>query len=322
MTLLATRHRGLAADLERLERGLGSDATILLLGGPGTGKDRLARLLHDRSPRAAEPFVRVDVASLSDDLLESELFGHERGAFTGAVAGKAGLLEGAGRGTLYFDRIDTLSLRAQGKLLRLLEERLLRRVGGTRETLLEARFVASAAPDLPRRVRAGEFREDLWYRVAVITVRLPPLAERRADLLPAARALLRAAGGPRAFTPEAVGLRPFSVGHVTQPWRTAREPGDLAIAWTRRSRALAADSWTAVEAPLAEEHEAYEIEVLDGTTIVRTLAASTSSVTYTAAQQLADLGALLGPGDTLPIRIFQLSALVGRGAPASVTLQF
>jgi len=124
------------------------------------------------------------------------------------------------------------------------------------------------------------------------------------------------------FTPEAVGLRPFSVGHVTQPWRTAREPGDLAIAWTRRSRALAADSWTAVEAPLAEEHEAYEIEVLDGTTIVRTLAASTSSVTYTAAQQLADLGALLGPGDTLPIRIFQLSALVGRGAPASVTLQF
>jgi DNA-binding NtrC family response regulator len=204
VTLLATRHRGLAADLERLERGLGSDATVLLLGGPGTGKDRLARLLHERSPRAAEPFLRVDVASLSDDLLESELFGHERGAFTGAVAGKAGLLEGAGRGTLYLDRIDTLSLRAQGKLLRLLEERLLRRVGGTRETLLEARFVASAAPDLPRRVRAGEFREDLWYRLAVITVRLPPLAERRADLLPAARALLRAFGGPKAFTPEAV----------------------------------------------------------------------------------------------------------------------
>ena len=134
MTLFATRHRGLAADLDRLERSLDSDATVLLLGAPGTGKDRLARLLHERSPRAAEPFVRIDLASLSDDLFESELFGHERGAFTGAVAGKPGLLEGAGRGTLYLDRIDVLSPRAQGKLLRVLEERVVRRVGGTRET--------------------------------------------------------------------------------------------------------------------------------------------------------------------------------------------
>ena len=124
------------------------------------------------------------------------------------------------------------------------------------------------------------------------------------------------------FTPEGVGLRPFSVGHVRQPWRTAREPGDLTIAWTRRSRALAGDSWTAAEAPLAEEREAYEVEILDGATVVRTLAATTTSVTYTAAQQLADWGALLGPGDTLDLRIFQLSALVGRGAATSVTLEF
>jgi hypothetical protein len=124
------------------------------------------------------------------------------------------------------------------------------------------------------------------------------------------------------FTPEGVGLRPFSVVHVRQPWRVAREPGDLVIAWTRRSRALAADSWTAAEAPLAEEREAYEAEVLDGTSVVRMLATTTASATYTAAQQLADFGMLLGPGDTLSIRIFQLSALVGRGAPASVTLEF
>ena len=98
------------------------------------------------------------------------------------------------------------------------------------------------------------------------------------------------------FTPEGVGLRPFSVGHVEQPWRKAREPGDLVIRWTRRSRALAADSWTAPEVPLAEETEAYEVEILDGATVKRTLSTATTSVTYTAAQQTADWGALLGPG--------------------------
>jgi DNA-binding NtrC family response regulator len=210
--LFATRHRGLAADLDRLERSLDSDATVLLLGAPGTGKDRLARLLHDRSSRAAAPFVRVDLAALADDLLESELFGHEKGSFTGAVAGKPGLLEGAGRGTLYLDHIDVLSPRAQGKLLRVLEERVVRRVGGTRETAVLARFVASSAPDLPQRVRSGEFREDLFYRLAVLTVKLPTLAERRGDLLPAARALLREAGGPAALTPaarQALRVHPF-----------------------------------------------------------------------------------------------------------------
>ncbi|WP_324375799.1 DUF6511 domain-containing protein [Amaricoccus sp.] len=126
----------------------------------------------------------------------------------------------------------------------------------------------------------------------------------------------------RAFTPVGVGLRPFSVGHVEQPWRRPRTPGDLTIRWKRRSRALVADSWGAVEALLAEELEAYEVEILDGATVKRTLATTTTSVTYTAAQQTADWGALLGPGDTLDVRILQLSALVGRGTPKSVTLQF
>ena len=211
--LFATRHRGLKEQLRRLARAADSANTVLLLGAPGTGKDRLARLLHERSRRAAEPFVRVDLAAVSDDLFESELFGHERGAFTGAVAGKPGLLEGAGSGTLYLDRIDALSLRAQGKLLRVVEERLLRRVGGTRQTELKARLVASAGPELPRRARSGEFREDLFYRIAVVTVTLPPLAERREDLLPAARALARAAGGPGAFTPAARALL------LAHPWR-------------------------------------------------------------------------------------------------------
>ncbi len=215
MTLFPTRHRGLAAELERLERSLDSDATVLLIGAPGSGKDRLARILHARSGRAAEPFVRIDLPTLSDDLFDSELFGHERGAFTGAVTGKPGLLEGAAGGTLYLDRIDVLSPRAQGKLLRVLEERRFRRVGGTRENVVAARFVASAAPDLPRRVRAGEFREDLYYRLAVLTVKLPTLAERRGDLIPAARALLREGGGPPSFTPaaeKALRAHPFRGG--------------------------------------------------------------------------------------------------------------
>ena len=122
------------------------------------------------------------------------------------------------------------------------------------------------------------------------------------------------------FTPEGVGLRPFSVAHVEQPWRRPRSPGNLTIRWTRRSRALAADSWSGLEVPLAEELEAYEVEILDGTAVKRVLSVSTTSAAYTAAQQTADWRAPLGPGESLTIRIFQLSALVGRGAPKTVTL--
>jgi len=211
--LFATRHRGLKTELGRLARSLDSDATVLILGAAGTGKDRLARLLHELSPRRAEPFMRIDLAVVPDDLFESELFGHERGAFTGAVSGKPGLLEGAAQGTIYLDRIDVLSLRAQGKLLRVLEERIFTRVGGTRPLPVKARLVASAAPELTRRVRTGEFREDLFYRLAVVTVKLPTLAERLEDLLPGARAAARAAGGPGTFS------RSAEAALRTHPWR-------------------------------------------------------------------------------------------------------
>lgn len=126
----------------------------------------------------------------------------------------------------------------------------------------------------------------------------------------------------RTFTPAGIGLRPFSVAHVEQPWRKPRTPGDLTIRWTRRSRALSADSWGAVEVPHVEEVEAYELEILDGAALMRTLTTTTTSATYTAADQMTDWGALLGPGDTLDIRIFQLSALIGRGAAKTVTLTF
>jgi len=126
----------------------------------------------------------------------------------------------------------------------------------------------------------------------------------------------------QAFTPVGVGLRPFSVAHVEQPWRRPRTPGDLTIRWLRRSRALAADSWGGLEVPLTEELEAYEVEILDGATVKRVLSTATTSAVYTAAAQTADWGGPLDPGDTLDIRIYQLSALVGRGAPKTATLLF
>jgi hypothetical protein len=139
---------------------------------------------------------------------------------------------------------------------------------------------------------------------------------------PASRSVSDETYVAQAFTPVGVGFRPFSVAHVEQPWRRPRAPGDLTIRWTRRSRALAADSWGAVEVPLVEEVEAYEVEILDGAAVKRTLTTPTSSATYTAAQQTADWGAPLGPGDTLDVRIYQLSALIGRGAAKTATLTF
>lgn len=139
---------------------------------------------------------------------------------------------------------------------------------------------------------------------------------------PAARSVTDDSYAELGFTPPGRGLVPFAPIHVEQPWRTARAPGDLTIRWTRRSRALVADAWEQVEVPLGEEIEAYEVEILDEATAKRTLTSSTTFALYTAAQQTADWGAPLGPGQTLALRIYQLSNRLGRGTPASVTLQF
>jgi hypothetical protein len=167
-------------------------------------------------------------------------------------------------------------------------------------------------------------------RVVVLDEALAPLPVGEAELGlpwnwrvgPASRPISDESYVAPAFTPTGVGLRPFSVAHVEQPWRKARSIGDLTIRWTRRSRGLAADSWGGLEVPLAEEVEAYEVEILDGANVKRVLGTSATSATYTAAQQTADWGALLGPGDTLAVRIYQLSALLGRGEPKAATLTF
>jgi two-component system response regulator HydG len=164
------------------------DVPVLIVGETGTGKGFVARRIHERSGRAAQPFVEVNGASLSATFLESELFGHERGAFTDAKQAKRGLFEVAGRGTLFLDEIGEVVTEVQPKLLKVLEERTFRRLGGTSELRSEARVVAATNQPLAQRVQEGRFRADLYYRLQVLTLALPPLRERRDELEALARA--------------------------------------------------------------------------------------------------------------------------------------
>ena len=157
-------------------------STVLILGESGTGKERVARALHARSGRPDGPFVAFNCAALPANLVESELFGHEKGAFTGATERRRGRFEVAQGGTLFLDDVDAMPLAVQAKLLRVIEERTLERVGSTEPIQVDVRIVASARPDLRERVDAGEFRSDLYFRLNVIPIMLPPLRERREDI--------------------------------------------------------------------------------------------------------------------------------------------
>ncbi len=186
-----------------------SEANILILGESGTGKELIARAIHANSPRAPGAFVPVDCAALPENLLESELFGHERGAFTGAFAPKPGLLETAAGGTVFLDEIGEMPASLQVKLLRAIQEREIRRVGGTHQVRIDVRILSATNRDLRSLVHSGKFRDDLFYRLDVIDVVLPPLRERKSDIALLARHFLQQYRGadsatPRGFEPEAI----------------------------------------------------------------------------------------------------------------------
>jgi two-component system response regulator FlrC len=182
------------AVLDQLHKVAPTDATVLLLGESGTGKEVAARLLHRESTRREGPFVAVNCAALSASLLESEIFGHEKGAFTGATNRRRGRFELADGGTLFLDEVADLASDLQAKLLRVLQERQLERVGGTQLIEVDVRVIAASNRDLLAAMHAQRFREDLYHRLAVFPIELPPLRERPADILPLAKHLLANAG--------------------------------------------------------------------------------------------------------------------------------
>ena len=175
---------------ELAQKVAAAPTTLLITGESGTGKDHLARAIHEIGPRRDAPFLKIDCASLPPHLVESELFGHEKGSFTGAVERKLGRFELGGGGTIVLDEVAALSAVAQSKMLRVLQERSFERLGGNETLRIEARLIALTNVDLPAAVAAGRFREDLYFRLNVLTLLVPPLRERRADILPLAEHLL------------------------------------------------------------------------------------------------------------------------------------
>jgi len=195
--------------MEKIEKVAATPARVLITGENGTGKELVARALHRMSPRASKPFVEVNCAAIPGELIESELFGHMKGSFTGAIADRAGKFEQANKGTLFLDEIGDMSLAAQAKVLRVLQDNVITRIGGSKAVSVDVRVIAATNKTLENEIAGGKFREDLYYRLNVVPIHVPSIRERREDIPMLAQyfaATLSAREGipPRTFTPDAL----------------------------------------------------------------------------------------------------------------------
>ena len=284
----------LAASLGVVARVADADTPVLVQGETGTGKELIARALHRQGRRAAGPFVALNCGAVAGSLLERELFGHEKGAYTGADQAGPGVLEAAAEGTLLLDEIGEMSAALQTKLLRVLDGAPYQRVGGTRPVQCRARFVAATNKDLAREVREGRFRQDLWYRLNVVTVQLPPLRDRGDDVLAIAAHLLARLGAARGRPAPALAddaaraLRGYrwpgnvrELRNVLERAALLTEGGTLTAADLRLGEAAGTSvtppAWA--DLPLREARDAFERDYL-----ARALAASDGNITQAAAR--------------------------------------
>jgi DNA-binding NtrC family response regulator len=214
---LQSRSLVMLEQIEKCRRAAATDATVMILGESGTGKEIMARYVHSQSRRKNGPFVPVDCSAMPGSLIESELFGYERGAFTGAARTKKGLIESADGGTLFLDEIGDLGVELQTRLFRFVEERQIRRLGGLEPVRVDCRIVCATNQDLAVKIKAATFREELFYRLSVVTVKLPPLRDRPEDIPRLARFFLERFS--RRYGTELSGSSRFYEALLAQPWR-------------------------------------------------------------------------------------------------------
>jgi len=268
------------------------DSTVLITGESGSGKERIARLIHDQSTRSAGPFIAVNCGAISETLLESELFGHARGAFTGATQDRAGLFEAAGGGTLLLDEVGEVSPGMQVKLLRALQEREIRRVGENKTRPIDVRILAATNRDLVSGVAGGAFRQDLYYRLKVVELHVPALRERRDDVLPLARVLLSSAA--LRMKRKIAGLSPDAADQLLRcAWpgnvRELQNAMERAVALARRSSVELEDlpdevRQAALLVPVATGGSARPLEQVEKEHILAALELNGGNQTHTAAQ--------------------------------------
>ncbi|PRQ08950.1 sigma-54-dependent Fis family transcriptional regulator [Enhygromyxa salina] len=279
------------ASVELARRVAKVDSTVLITGESGSGKERVARLLHDESTRAAGPFVAINCGAIAESLLESELFGHARGAFTGASQDRPGLFEAAQGGSLLLDEVGEVSAAMQVKLLRALQEREIRRVGENKNRRFDVRVIAATNRDLLESVASGVFRQDLYYRLKVIELHVPPLRERRDDILPLARVLL--ADAAMRMKRELEGLTPAVADQLLRyPW-----PGNVRELQNAMERAAALAQGNRVEIedlpeelrvvlplPLVAQEQVRPLADIEKDYILSALQLNRGNQTHTAAQ--------------------------------------